>query len=115
MSQKKEISIDNYEQETPIWQHQVVTELEALSQAPPFADPEHSVQSDLPLREFIAEAVERLEPRKRYVVEATMFGERMSFRRLGVQMNLSKSQVFRIYEDALEDLYFFLTVYAGES
>lgn len=106
---RREIPIENYEQETPIWQHGVASELEALMRSLPNNDAEDTIFDGIPLREAVADAVESLEPRKRYVIESVFYGRRMSFRRLGAEMALSKSQVFRIHEEALSELRILLT------
>ncbi|MGA0710172.1 MAG: sigma factor-like helix-turn-helix DNA-binding protein [Ilumatobacteraceae bacterium] len=69
----------------------------------PFTDPETSLEELQDLREAIAEAIEQLPERMRYVLDAVN-SERMSIRKLADRMSLSKSQVQRLYQQALEHL-----------
>lgn len=79
------------------------SEIAALQAAAPHAEPEWSRERLLPMREVIADAIESLSPRERFVFDATVC-ERRSVRELGRAMSLSKSQVDRIKHQAVAKL-----------
>lgn len=69
-------------------------------ECPPGVEPDPSLSELYPLREIIEDAVdEALTDRERWVFNAIVV-ERLSFRKLGVQLGLSKSHVHRIYQQA---------------
>lgn len=90
------------------------TPLEALMSAPPNAEPEESaIEKDKRL-EPLSAAMDALSPRERWVIEAR-FWRRMSLRRLGRELALSKTHVARIEASALRHLKVELERHGSES
>jgi hypothetical protein len=79
------------------------TALQALMEASPIDTPEVSMEEVQVVREAVADAIDRLPERLRYVIDS-INSERVSVRELGRRMNLSKSQVQRLKEQAHEQL-----------
>ena len=83
----------------PMWDG-FETALEALISCAPFEDPQTSQQERLPLREVLADAIDALPPRERFVFESRIT-ERVSLRELARSLSISKSQVHRIKDNAI--------------
>lgn len=79
------------------------TAIQALLEAAPGETPEVSLEEITPIREAVAAAVERLEPRLRYVIEAIHI-ERLSYQQLADRMAISKTHAFRLARDAEQQL-----------
>lgn len=79
------------------------TDIQALMEAPPHTDPETSLESSEHLREVLADAIDQLEPRLKWIFEARHY-EGMSIRQIGLQLNLTKSYIDRLYRRAVEQL-----------
>lgn len=75
------------------------TEIQALLEAAPGETPEVSVEEITPIREAVASAVERLEPRLKFVIEA-IHNERLSYQQLADRMSISKTHAFRLAREA---------------
>lgn len=73
-----------------------------MSSAPHEA-PSQSLEETAYLRDPIADAIDSLEPRLKWVFEARHY-RRLSWRELGREMSLSKSYVARLYEEACSQL-----------
>jgi RNA polymerase sigma factor (sigma-70 family) len=79
------------------------SELQALMETRPGDEPDASIAERQALRTLFADAVDTLPERERYVIEA-LFWERLSLRDLALRMSLSKTQLSRIRDTALERL-----------
>lgn len=79
------------------------TPMEALMQAVPGETPEVSQMENLALRDVIADAIDGLTERQRYVFEQHVMA-RVPLRTLAQWMGLKKSSIFKIKEAALESL-----------
>lgn len=66
-------------------------------------EPEQSTEAAMQLHDNLAQAVDSLPDRLRWVFEAHHY-RGTSFRHIGVEMGLSKSQADRIYRQALAHL-----------
>lgn len=81
-----------------------VTPFEALIECAPFAEPEPSVLEKTPRLDLVDAAVyDVLDERERWVIQA-LFWRRMTLRELGRELALSKTQVARIRDGAMEKL-----------
>lgn len=89
------------------------TDMQALMEARPHCEPATSKQQTEHLRERLADAIENLEPRLRWIFEARFF-RGMSVREVGRELSLSKSFVDRLYRQALAELGNQLTDLLGE-
>lgn len=72
-------------------------------QAAPFEEPATSLEDVSHLRERIADAVDGLDARLRWVFEARVY-RGLSVREVAREMNLSKSFVDRLHKQALAEL-----------
>ncbi len=79
------------------------TDMEALLMAAPHQDPERSSESLLHLRDILADAIEQLDPKFRFVFEGCVI-ERRSLRDLGRDLSVSKSTVDRWKQEAVKCL-----------
>lgn len=77
------------------------TDMQALMEAPPNVEPQQSTASLLPVRERIAEAVELLPERLRWVFEGRHY-RGMSVRQMAMEIQVSKTHVHRLYVQAVE-------------
>lgn len=84
------------------------TDMQALMEAAPFEEPEVSKAENLPLKDAIADAIDQLDDRSRWVFEKVHY-EGYSLRELEPILSLSKSQVHRIYQNAVAQLQTALT------
>lgn len=75
------------------------TPWQALMECRPGDEPSISKQELLPLRDVIADALDALPARERWVVERHAI-ERLSFSVIGTQLSLSKSMAHKIYQKA---------------
>jgi hypothetical protein len=75
------------------------TPLQALMEALPWEEPETSVEELQPLREIVAQAVDRLPARLKYVLECIHM-ERLSYQQLADRMAISKTHAFRLTREA---------------
>ena len=83
--------------------HLPETDLQALMEAAPFEEPHTSQESVAGLREQLADAIDKLEPRLRWIFEARTF-RGLSVREVGRELNLSKSYVDRLHRQAVDVL-----------
>lgn len=79
------------------------TDAQALMEARPFREPATSKESSAHLRDRIADAIDGLEPRLRWIFEARYY-RGLSVRDVGRELNLAKSHVDRLYQRALGEL-----------
>jgi len=79
------------------------TLIQALMESTPIDPIETSVEESQLLREIVADAIDKLDERLRYILDATN-SERVSIRPLAERMSLSKSQVHRLKDQALEQV-----------
>lgn len=82
-------------------------EYEALMVCAPGDEPETPVSTLLPLRDILADAIERLTPRERWVFDAVT-ARKQSLRQIADDLAMSKTQIGRIRDDALGKLQFLL-------
>lgn len=75
------------------------TALQALLECAPGEEPEASIEELLPIREAVANAIERLPKRLQYVIEAIHM-ERLSYQQLGDRMAISKTHAYRLTKEA---------------
>jgi len=81
-----------------------LTAMQALMEAPPHHEVDMSTEEGLPLREILADAIDTvLSPRERWCFEALVI-ERQSVRQLGRQLNISKTHVCRVRDQAIQKL-----------
>lgn len=80
-----------------------MTPTQALMEAAPHDEPEESLIETLAEREAIADAIDLLGPRHKWVVEA-IFWRGMTLRQLAGELSLSKTHVARLRDEALEEL-----------
>lgn len=100
---RRELPFDPHKPE-PAWIHRTpATEIEALLSTAPFMDPETATETLLPLREVLADAIDALEPREKWVFERCVI-ERQSIRSVAEDLSMSKSSVDRIKREAVENL-----------
>lgn len=83
--------------------HQPIDPFEALMQAPPNEPIPLSAAETQRLRELIADAVDRLEPRQRWIWDARVH-RRLSFRAIAKELALGKSFVCRQFQRAQAQL-----------
>jgi DNA-directed RNA polymerase specialized sigma24 family protein len=93
--------------------HRAATPMEALMVAEPFAEPQTSLLETLGMRDTIADAVDMLEERARYIIEA-IFWRGAALRELAAEMSLSKTHVARLRDEALEELGLLLAMRGGQ-
>lgn len=79
------------------------TPFAALQSCGPFVDPELSALERIAQNESMADAIDTLDDRSRYVIEA-LFWRRVTLRDLALDMSLSKTHVARIRDLALVTL-----------
>lgn len=79
------------------------TDLVALMQTAPGDTPQESVESQQELREVLADAIDQLEPRERWVFLGNA-SEGLGLRTIATQLSLSKTQVHRILQAARNHL-----------
>lgn len=80
------------------------TEMEALQRAAPNQPPEIARGQLLWIRETISQTAEQiLTPREQWIFNAVCI-ERLSLRKVGMQLALSKTHVWRIYHRAINKL-----------
>lgn len=79
------------------------TPMQALMEAAPFEDPEVSKLENLPLKDAIADAIDSLDDRSRFIFEKVHY-EGYAVRELEGLMSLSKTQVHRIYTRAVKQV-----------
>jgi RNA polymerase sigma factor (sigma-70 family) len=79
------------------------TETQALMEAAPGAPIAKSIQEGQIERERIVDAIDRLDPRSRWIFDAIALGGK-SLRTVGAELNISKTQIDRIYKAALAQL-----------
>lgn len=78
-------------------------EYQAAMEALPHEEPVLSTEERLPLREALEEGLAELNERERYVIER-LYHEQLSLRDAGAHLSLSKTQVARVRDQALEKL-----------
>jgi hypothetical protein len=79
------------------------TPIEALMMAAPLTDTEESVVELQPLREAVAECIEKLNEQDRFIIDA-INSEMISLQALGERMGISKVHVWRLRNAAYERL-----------
>ena len=79
------------------------TVVQALMSTPPHVAVPTAREELLPLRDVLADALETLSPRERYVFERLVI-ERVSLAKLGKDMSISKSHIHRLKGQAAEKL-----------
>jgi predicted DNA-binding protein YlxM (UPF0122 family) len=89
-----------YGDETPMWRRGPENPLQALMESMPNTGPEESVIELEPVREAVAEAVDMLTEEEQWVINA-LYSEQLSMSKVGKQLNVSKTHVFRIRNRAL--------------
>ena len=99
----KESSADLYGKFTPIYNQTPDSPLAALMQAAPGEDPELSLEELQPLREAVADCLDKLEPQDRWVIDA-LNSERISLQELGDRLGVTKTQAWRLRNKAHENL-----------
>lgn len=77
--------------------------MQALLEAQPGDAPEASVEEVQPVREAVAEAIERLTPEHRFIIEA-VHHERLHYSQLAVRLGVEKTQAFRLTKVAEAEL-----------
>lgn len=77
--------------------------LEALMMAAPGQTPAQSVQELQPLREAVAECIEKLDEQDRFIVDA-LNSEMVSLGELGKRLGVSKTHAWRLRNDAYKKL-----------
>lgn len=82
-------------------------EYEALMVCAPGVEPETPVSTLLPLRDILADAIDMLTPRERWVFDAVTT-RKQSLRQIADDLAMSKTQVGRIRDDTFEKLRFLL-------
>lgn len=79
------------------------TSLQALMETAPFEEPKLSTEEMLPVMDAAVAALDILTERKRWIIYARIW-RRMSVRQVGVELNLSKTHVDRLFKEALKEL-----------
>lgn len=79
------------------------TELQALMESAPFEEPRTSLESGEVIREKLANAIDELDPRLKWIFEAKHY-RGMSVRQIGLELNLAKSYVDRLFKEAVARL-----------
>jgi RNA polymerase sigma factor (sigma-70 family) len=79
------------------------TALAALMECAPGQDPDLSLEELSPLRDILADAVDGLSERDRWIVDSLVTA-RLSLRQVAEQLSLSKTQVARLRDEALAKL-----------
>lgn len=74
--------------------------MQALMEAPAGDSPEESADELEPMRSVVAEAVEMLDDEAKWVINA-VYSEQLSLQKIGDQLGVSKTHVFRIRNRAL--------------
>lgn len=100
--------------ETASVHRRAVTPLQALMEAAPFEEPGESVMERWGYLDVVNEAMEEaLDEREFWVIQA-LFWRRLTLRQLGRELSLSKTQVARIRDQAIEKLAVALVQVADE-
>ncbi len=84
-------------------QHLPETATQALMEAAPFEEPQTSLEAFAHLRDELVDAVDDLEPRLRWIFEARVY-RGLSVRQVALELNLAKSHVHRLYQQAVAEL-----------
>jgi len=79
------------------------SEVQALMETAPGETPRSSTEGLLPLRDLLSDAIDALDPRERWIFDATVV-ERKSIREVGRELNLAKSWVDRLKQRAVANL-----------
>jgi DNA-directed RNA polymerase sigma subunit (sigma70/sigma32) len=79
------------------------TPIQALMEAAPGDEPEQSLAEIQPLREAVAECIERLGEQDRYVIDA-INSERVSLQELGDRLGVSRMHASRLRDAAFDRL-----------
>lgn len=79
------------------------TPIEALMMAPAFEDVKESVQELQPLREAVADCIDKLNDQDRFIVDAVN-SEMVSLEELGKRLGVSKPHAWRLRNAAYERL-----------
>lgn len=79
------------------------TPLQALMEAPPFAEPETSKMELLGMRDILADALEALDPREKWIFESRCI-RRLSVRDVAAELNMPSSTVWLVYQRAVGKL-----------
>ena len=79
------------------------TDMQALMEAKPLDEPVVSLEALAPLKEMLADAVDQLAPRDRWIFEA-LYDRRISLRALAYELSMSKTHMARERDEILERL-----------
>lgn len=79
------------------------TQMQALMEAPPGKEPERSVEDEAVLKELLADAIDALDERLKWVFTAYHF-RGLSHSQIGDELNMSKSNAHWLYQKAVEQL-----------
>lgn len=75
------------------------TAIQALLEAAPGEEPDLSLEEIQPIREAVANAIDRLPARLKFVINS-IHAERLSYQQLADRMSISKTHAFRLSRDA---------------
>lgn len=100
---KRETSTELVGKFTPMFLSAPTNPLEALMQTPPGENPETSMAELLPLREAVADCLDKLSEQDRWVIDC-LNSERISLQELGDRLGVTKTQAWRLRNKAHDNL-----------
>ena len=103
MPRKRELAYNPLVELPRTVQPRAATAIQALMEAPPYAPIENSIEELLPLRTVLADALDALPERDRWIINSILI-ERKSIRSTAADLSLAKSHVDRLYKTALNTL-----------
>jgi hypothetical protein len=99
----KEITVDLLGRYSPMYQSAPSNPMEALMQAAPGEEPHTSMEELLPLREAVADCLDKLSEQDRWIVDC-LNSERVSLQELGDRLSVTKTQAWRLRNKAFDNL-----------
>ncbi len=100
---RKETAVDLVGRFTPMHTSHPDNPIEALMRTAPGEEPEVSAIELLPLREAVADCLDKLKPQDRWIIDS-LNSERISLQELGDRLGVTKTQAWRLRNKAHDNL-----------